>query len=221
MFGKAKAEKKPAKLNYSGKTILMTIPSIIIDFLFIGFNGLLAFWFSSPWYAIMCAYYLILTIMRISVLLRFGVTSLISKDKAASELKTYRSIHKMFIVMDLILGGAILLLISNSVTKDYPGFIIYIVAIYTVYKVGLSFVNLFKAGRSKSLTAIILRKIGNIDAMVSLLILENALVNRFGEPNNDYYKQMSLTFGAVIFCLIFIMAIGGLINAKRLARAGR
>jgi hypothetical protein len=84
------------------------------------------------------------------------------------------------------------------------------------YKVLLAVINMFKAKKSRSLTALSLRKICIVDAMVSLLALEWAFSHR-NEGNISVFASMIEKYiGIVVVVIIFIMGFAGFITCIRI-----
>lgn len=208
-------EKKDSflKRNYGATTVLTSIPTLILDIFFIGFNFFLCVYMLSFWHLTMALYYILLVILRINVFAR-STKALFSKDKERAYIKLYRSTHRMLLFLDFMLIIAIFLLLENDVWKSYPRIVINLVAIYTCYKIIASVVNLFKASSSKSITATLLRKIGHADALVSLLILISAYIGMSG--HTGYYQNLQLAYvsGSIACGIIFIIAITGLLKPK-------
>lgn len=203
--------------DFSKLTVATMVPSLLMDVLFIMINGFASAILRSPWYLIMCLYYIMLTFMRAGLLLGSGM-KLVSRNKQKTDIRTYLIAHRMLLVMGMVLAIAVCFLIFHHVTRDYPGFLIYFVALYTLYKVTLSLINLFKANKTNSLTTLVIRKIGNIDALVSLLILESALMNRFGDPYSVDTFRINLLSGLGIWAIVMIMAASGVLKAKKMKK---
>ena len=72
-------------------------------------------------------------------------------------------------------------------------------------------VNRKALDKTKSYTTIALRQINAIKALVSLLILQNALLSRFGNPNTDFTRNFNSVSGAFAFLFILLMSTYGLI----------
>ena len=196
-------------------TVATTVPSVLMDILFIILNGISAAILRSPWYLTMTLYYIMLTIMRFSLLLGTGMKA-ISRNKEKTDIKNYLMAHRMLIVMDVILGIAIIFLVFHHIVRDFPGVLIFFVAFYTLYKVTLSLINLSKAHKTNSFTTITLRKIGHVDALVSLLILESALMNRFGDRWSSYAFLTNLFCGLAVWSIVLGMAVWGLHKGKKI-----
>ena len=101
------------------------------------------------------------------------------------------------------------------IAKPFNALLIIPVAIYTLYKVIVAIRNLVKAHASKSLFVIELRKLSQADALVSVLMLESALVNKFGDMQNEFYYRLCLISGAVVCLIIAVMAITSLFVRNR------
>ena len=102
-----------------------------------------------------------------------------------------------------------------KIGKPFNALLIVPIGIYTFYKVIVAMINLFKAhSRSKSLFVLELRKISQADALVSLLMLESALINRFGDLKDKLFYNISLYSGIAVAAIIFIMAVTSLFRKK-------
>ena len=108
------------------------------------------------------------------------------------------------------------IIVKFNVLHNYSGFLIYIFGAYVFYKVTLAVINLFKAHKSKSLTALSLRKIGITDAMVSTLALEWALSHREFGDFSFFLAKFEKYIGIAVVAVIFLMGFGGLITCARL-----
>ena len=210
---KEKAKKFLFTSDFRRATILGTIPSIMMDLFFIFVNFFLGCYLLSFWHITMSIYYAMLTILRINVLARSAKT-LFSRDKLKSYIKLYRSTHRMLLVLDIMLACAIFMLLDNNIWKSYPGLAIYLVAVYTIFKVTASIINLFRAHKANSLTTVLLRKIGHADALVSLLVLESAIIGQSGHTRSYDYLQFATVSGGVVCAVILIIALAGIFKPK-------
>ena len=201
------------KSDFRRATILGTIPSLMMDLFFIFFNFFLGCYLMSFWNMTMCLYYVMLTLLRINVLGR-SAKALFSRDKLKAYLKLYRSTHRMLLVLDIMLACAIFMLLDNNIWKSYPGLAIYLVAIYTFFKVTASVVNLFRAHKANSVTTVLLRKIGHADALVSVLILISAIIGQSGHARSYDYQQFATISGGVVCAVILIISLAGIFKPR-------
>ena len=94
----------------------------------------------------------------------------------------------------------------RTVLVTIPGMglnLIYAVATYTFYKLGMAIRNLIKARKEESLLLVTLRNISYADALVSLLSLQTALLAAFGQDSGELVPLMNALTGASV-CLMIL-----------------
>ena len=206
--------------DYKRKTVVMTLPSVPFDIIYSGFCLVMSVLSQSLWLFIMAIYYFLLCMLRVNVLYRAG-RGAVFKGKRFSERKNYKKFSRNLILLDVVFAYAVYLIAKNNVIHDYPGILVYAFAIYVVYKVLLAVINIFRASKSRSLTALSLRKIGIVDAMVSVLALEWAFSHRNEGDLSVFAQQIEQYIGIVVVAIIFLMGVGGLVTCFRLWRKER
>lgn len=201
--------------DYKRTTVALTVPSITFDFLYSGFCFTMSILFQSFWLFIMSIYYSLLCLLRVNILYRAG-RGVITKNKRFSERINYRKFSRNLILLDIILAFVVYYIVQHNVKHDYFGKLIYVFGGYVCYKVLIALINIFKAHKSRSLTALSLRKICIVDAMVSSLSLEWALSHRNEWLLSDAARTVEQFSGYVIVVIIFLMGFAGLITCIRL-----
>lgn len=122
------------------------------------------------------------------------------------EWKVYRNTGILLALITIALGGTVILLVNREGGKSYQGYMIFVVAMYTFYKVIISVVNMVRARKMKSPLLVTIRNIGYADALVSLLSLQTAMFASFGENSNINPQVMNAITGTCV--CIMILAIG-------------
>lgn len=206
--------------DYKRKTVVMTLPSVPFDIIYSGFCLVMSVLSQSLWLFIMSIYYFLLCMLRVNVLYRAG-RGAVFKGKRFSERKNYKKFSRNLILLDVVFAYAVYLIAKNNVIHDYPGILVYAFGIYVIYKVLLAIINIFRASKSKSLTALSLRKIGIVDAMVSVLALEWAFSHRNEGDLSYFAQQIEQYIGIVVVVIIFLMGFGGLVTCFKLWRKER
>ena len=216
----AKTKRKPFKQafefvkNENGIRALVTVPSLFIEFFFAFFNFYIGFLSASLWHVMLSFYYLLLMFLRINVISRAG-RCLISRDINKRMLKNHHKFGFSLLMLDIVMSIAMYILLRMKIGKPFNALLIVPIGIYTVYKVIVAMINLFKAhSKSKSLFVLELRKISQADALVSLLMLESALITRFGDLKDKLYFNISFYSGIAVALIIFIMAVTSLFRKK-------
>ena len=203
--------------DYKRRTVAMTVPSIAFDFVYSGFCFSMSVFFHSFWLFIMSFYYSLLCLLRVNILYRAG-RGAITKNKRFSERINYRKFSRNLILLDIILALVVYYIVKHNVEHDYSGLLIYIFGAYVLYKVLMALINIFKAHRSRSLTALSLRKICIVEAMVSSLALEWALTHRNEWVLSDLARNIEKYSGYVVVAIIFLMGVAGFITCIKMKR---
>ena len=203
--------------DYKRKTVAMTVPSIAFDFLYSGFCFTMSVFFHSFWLFIMSIYYSLLCLLRVNILYRAG-RGAITRNRRFSERINYRKFSRNLIFLDIILALVVNYIVKHDVKHDYYGLLIYVFGGYVFYKVLIALINIFKAQKSRSLTALSLRKICIVEAMVSSLALEWALTHRNEWVISDVARTVEQFSGYFVVAVIFLMGVSGIITCIKIKR---
>lgn len=192
------------KTEYDFKTFVNACGALGITVFFALYNGYLGIAHASVWHGAICVYYILLVLLRGMIIISAR------KTRGTGRSKAYRRAA----VWLLILNVSLVLPLALMVTQQKPVKLTLIPAIamaaYTTYKVTMASINLKKRKRSSDCLVRLLRTINFIDALVSILTLQNTLimVNAGGE---GMITLTSLTSGAVwiVILVLSVLAIMG------------
>lgn len=201
--------------SYDCKTLISATASLCVTTLFALYHGLLWLVLSSAWHGSICIFYLLLVVIRAIILL----TEYKIKLKSENEKQFWR--QKVFWVtagLLFLLNISLAFPISFMVLLKKPINIGKIPAIamaaYTTYKITMAIVHI---GRYKIYHVLVreLRTINLIDALVSILTLQNTLimVNAGPGEENDMLA-LSATSSAGIYLIIIMITIRLFFNSK-------
>ncbi|MBP3475616.1 MAG: hypothetical protein J6K48_04775 [Lachnospiraceae bacterium] len=202
--------------DYRLRTILFAVPGMVSNIIFALFNGMIGITSHSAWFGTLSAYYILLSIMRMGIVRQERNIAVIKekKEHMCRELSVYRRNSVLFILMAIVLAGAVILLEYSKGGKNYPGFTIYAVAAYTFYKITMSTIHVIKVAKRKSPLLSITRRIGYIDACVSILILQTAMFASFAEGEEGFVKLMNGITGAVVCVMVLGFGIWGICSSQ-------
>lgn len=197
---------KNLKNDYSYKTITGSFISCCCTVIFSLYNGFLGVYLSSVWHSSICIFYLLLSMIRGSILITEN-----KNRKRPEHIKT-KCRGRTFIISSallMVMNLSLILPISLMVTLEKPvnmGLIPAItMAAYTTYKITLASIYFRREKRNKSKNILIteLRTVNFIDAMLSILTLQNTLimVNKSPYEENSMFP-VSVFSSAVIYILI-------------------
>lgn len=160
-------------------------------------------YFSSWWFITFAVYYLILWLMKRS-LIRNTKQWGENKDKEYKQLKKTGTI---LFLLNIVLIGMIILIIRKNQSFSYPGYFIYVIALYDFYLMITAIINVLKHKEHKSPIITASKCISLTVAMISMLSLEVAMIYQFGE--NDAHFKLVMTsctgFGIVLINTIMVI----------------
>ncbi len=205
--------------DYRYRTVLFAHSSLAVNLLFALSNGVFGIVYHSAWFGALSGYYLVLSVMRF-IAIRYDRKHRSTEHNRVvkrKELYAFRNSGILFIVLTLALFILVIQMVFYGQVKNYPGTLIFAVAAYTFYKIGIAAFHLFKEGRMNSTLLRMIRNIGYADALVSLVSLQTAMFVSFGDGTDT--RTMNLMTGGVVCLMILLMGIHMIRSAgKQLAQ---
>lgn len=194
------------KADYDFKTVTAALISLIVTAAFALYNGFLGVYHSSLWHGSICVYYLVLVALRLLI-----VTSVNRNSK--------RSARTVSAALLLFLNLCLIVPVSLMVVRQKPVSMTLIPAItmaaYTTYKVVLASVNLKRRKRSENSLVRLLRAIGFIEALVSILTLQNTLIMVNADGDGPEMLALTAVTSAAIMLAVLALSVSEMIKAVR------
>ena len=189
--------------NFGFRTVIFAIGSFLMSLLFSGFNAYMGIKNRSIWYGALAAFYIALAFLRGGVLAYHK--SRIGKKTQNDEYvkaKVYRNSGIITLILNIALSSAIAQMIFSDAHFTYMGWTIFAYAAYAFYKITMSIIALIKAHKQTDLTVRAIRNINLVDALVSILALQTALLTMFseGEINISLFN----TFTGIVVSLLSV-----------------
>ena len=191
--------------NFGFRTVIFAIGSFLMSLLFSGFNAYMGIKNRSIWYGALAAFYIALAFLRGGVLAyhkrRMGKKT---QNDEYIKAKVYRNSGIITLVLNIALSSAIAQMIFSNAHFTYMGLTIFAYAAYAFYKITVSIIALIKAHKQTDLTVRAIRNINLVDALVSILALQTALLTMFSEGEINISLFNTLTGTVVSFASIGI-----------------
>lgn len=173
------------------------------------FSGIL---YRSVWFITLAVYYILLAIMRASLLHYVRKNG---KNKV-SEWRRYRLCGIILLFMNVALAGIVILVVRQNSGFEYPGMLIYVMAMYAFYATITAVRNVVKFRRYGSPVMSAAKVINLTAALVSMLSLETAMLTQFGAADDPMFRQiMTASTGAGISILVLGMAVFMIVYSTR------
>lgn len=195
------------------RTEIALYPGFCINAVYAIFKTSMGICYRSAWFISLGVYYLTLAVMRFLLIhyMRF------KKQKADKneELRRYRMCGCMLFVINAALAGITILAVKKNAGFTYPGYLIYVMAMYTFYSVITAVINLVKYRKYGSPVMSAAKVINMSAALVSMFSLETAMLAQFGAKDTENFRfiMTSLT-GAGVSLIVLGMAVFMMIRSK-------
>lgn len=174
--------------------------------------------FRSLWFGALAAYYLLLSILRFSLLNHVNHRSV--GQNLLAEWKRYRLCGAILLVMNQALAVVVALVVYRSSGFEYPGYLIYIMAMYTFYAIINALRNVIKYRKKGSPALSASKAISMVAALVSMLSLETAMLSQFGSTEEVFFRRvMTGCTGGAVCTIVLAMAIYMIAHSTRRIKA--
>lgn len=158
--------------------------------------------YRSVWFGALGVYYLVLAAMRILL----TVSALRRHPDRQQEYQTARLCGWLLLALTLVLSGVILQMVRDGRGYSYPGYLIFVAALYTFYSAAAAIINLFRFRKLDSPALIASKMLGFAVALVSMLSLQTAMFAAFGGEMKNQSLMNALT-GAGVCAAVSVIAI--------------
>ena len=203
--------------NFGFRTLIFTIVSFLTSLLFSAFNAYLGISNRSIWYGALATFYISLTLLRGGVL-AFYKNRIGKKEKAQDveygKARVYRNSGIITLVLNVALSVAIAQMIFSDAHFTYMGWTVFAYAAYAFYKITMSIISFIKAHKQEDLSVRAIRNINLVDALVSILALQTALLTMFNEGMVNISLFNTLT-GIVVSALSISIGIYMIVSSNK------
>jgi len=132
------------------------------------------------------------------------------------ELKRSLVCSYIILLLNFFLSGAVLMMVYQNRGYEYPGILIYVMAIFTFYNTTIAIIELIKYRKLESPVMATTKGISMATALVSMLNLETAMFAQFGgEMSLDAQNLMIILTGAGISIVVVAMAVYMIVHCTK------
>ena len=188
--------------------------SFVISMLYAGLN----FWFwytlKSYWFMVLAVYYVIMAVMRF-LLVRYVRTQRIGAN-ILEEWKRSKVCAYILLLINLSLSGAVLMILYQHRGYDYPGMMIYVMALHTFYALTMSIVDIVRYRKMGSPVLSTAKIVSLSAALVSMLNLETAMFVQFGEDLAPQHQRIFIILtGAGVSITVVTLSVILILKANK------
>lgn len=161
----------------------------------------------------MCAYYIVLSTMRLSAIL-CG-----QKNKNISSSDTEYFVMKLcgvlLVLLNFVLVGAIYISLSRNIATKHGEIVMITIAAYTFYKITMTVIKAVKQRKNPSPLLSIIRSISYAEVAASVLTLQRSMLASFGGMSDTDIRTMNILTGSAVCLFVLILGIVLITRGKR------
>lgn len=165
--------------------------------------------YASVWFISMAVYYLVLGCLRAYLIVCYR------RRDPELEHRCYHTTAWLLFLLNVPMGGMIVLMVRTNSAFSYPGSIIYLSVLYTFYTMVTSVLNLVKFRKLGSPILSAAKVLNFIAAMMSILGLQTAMISRFSENGESYRKMMNAITGGFVYGIVILIAVIMLLHSRK------
>lgn len=196
------------------RTEFLLYPGFAANLLYATMQLVLAIVYRSVWSGALAVYYAMLAVMRVQLLKPMKHDS--EEERMLSELRRYQICGIILLCMTPLFATILILAVHKGGSKQYPSLVIFVMEIYTVCLVVSSISNLIKFRKYKRPAMSAAKIVCMTAALMSVLSLATALVDKLGRHGSDYFKQGLVgTAGGAVCVIVLAMAIHMVVQSSK------
>ena len=189
---------------------LKGIVSILITLVFVLYNGFIGFKYFAIWNISIAIYYSLLFLIKTLLILS---NKFLNEDDKKRRKDIYVVSFVLLLLINLALIVPTLLLIRNDKNVLVDQITSIAMATYSFYNITIALINLKKS--TMNLLEMQLRLILFINALVSMMVLENTLINVNGSYSSDMFILSMITDSFFIALILFLTIFSFVRNIQR------
>lgn len=185
---------------------------IAVNLFYVAFRIMAAIRYASVWFLSMAVYYLVLGGLRAYLIVYYR------RRTPELERRCYHTTAWFLFLLNIPMGGMIVLMVRTDSRFSYPGYVIYLSALYTFYTMITSAINLIRFRRLGSPILSAAKVLHFVAAMMSILGLQTAMISRFSENGENYRRMMNAITGGFVYGIVILIAIYMLLHGRYLRK---
>lgn len=187
--------------------------------IFAFYNGFLGVHHASLWHGTICVYYILLTVLRGSIIASAKRINQSEKQKTARN-KALLAISFLLMILNISLIVPMTIMVRQQKPVSLTLIPAIAMATYTTYKVVMASVNLRKRKASSDSLVWLLRTISFIDALVSILTLQNTLIMVNSSGENLAILPLTAISSALVWIAVLGMSLSAIMKGIRQTQNG-
>jgi hypothetical protein len=182
---------------------------LVMNLLYVAVKLVSGIMYRSVWLIAFGIYYFLLAVMR-GNLVHYVHSAAAKGNQVGEDIKgefhRYRMCGIVLLILNQALACIVIYIVHKNQGMNYPGLLIYVMALYAFYAVITAVINVIRFRRQSSPIHSAAKVINLTAALVSMLSLETAMISQFG-GDDGFRMIMTSISGGVVCTFVLAMAI--------------
>lgn len=188
---------------------------LLVNLNYAGYKLIIGIRYQSLWFVAMAVFYTVLSLMRF-ILIR-SVRKSIKKEgklRYIHGLQSYQFCGYLMFLLNLAMCGIVMQMIWKNESYYYPGYIIYLSALYAFICLISAIINVIRYQNMRVPELAAAKFLSLAKSCMSLLAMQTAMLMQFG--NDVQFRRFMNSFsGGCVCTIIFCIAIYMVVQAKK------
>lgn len=195
------------------RIVLFAVFSFSLNLLYAFYHAVLGVINQSVWFITMCAYYIVLSTMRLSAVL----CEWKNRDTHSNDIEYFvmKLCGVLLILLNFVLADVIYISLSQNIATKYGEIAMITIAAYTFYKITMTVMKAVKQRKNPSPLLLVIRSISYAEVAASVLTLQRSMLVSFGEMNNTDIHTMNILTGSAVCLFILMLGITLIIRGTK------
>ncbi|MGN0370458.1 MAG: hypothetical protein ACI4EW_07920 [Butyrivibrio sp.] len=203
------------KADYNFKTFATSAISSIIGIAFTIYNGFLGIYYSSVWNGSICVYYILLAVVRGTIVVYQKKTYGLLDGLGNRTKKIYCLTHIVMFLMNVSLIIPIAVMIRGDRVYNLGMIPAISMAAYTTYRIVMAIIHYSKSRRINNALVKELRTADLVDTLVAVLTLQNTMIIASAGEITSKMKTLSIVSSSAIWIGIVILSVFSFVHSLR------
>lgn len=198
------------------RTWVSAYASLGLNAVFAVFKVVVGYWYDSEWLYAMAGYHMLSSLMIFIIVYRDKTGKETSEHKRLIRgLHSYELCGWFMILMNTAISVIVFMVVFKKQTITYPGYMIYVIAMFTFYSLTMAIINLVKYRRGGNPVFSAIKSISLAKALVSLFTLQVAMLTQFTTDTETPVRLFNFATGTAVCAVIMTLAVFMLLGVRK------
>lgn len=195
------------------RIVLFAVFGFALNLLYAFYHAALGIINQSVWFITMCAYYIVLSTMRLSAVL----CERKNRGTPSNDIEYFimKLCGILLILLNFVLAGAIYISQSQNIATKYGEIVMITIAFYTFCKIAMAVSKAVKQRKNPSPLLSVIHSIRYAEVAASVLTLQRSMLISFDGMSDTEIHTMNTLTGSAVCLFVLVLGISLIIRGTK------